>query len=157
MRTLLIWWNLSMSFSNLYFKILFLFLHRYIQSSYCFYILNNNQNKYHQMRIMFKLTQHLGVIGFLGSQTICHQVFKFVARFLFMSNVNRIFFQNCLLHTRSFYCVYQSWEVFALALPPHHWLCQGVRGYIGIDSNHFKMASQKHKLLIGIKYSLKVP
>jgi len=107
------------------------------------------------LHIVF-IYQHLGVIGFLGSQTICHQVFKFVARFLFMSNVNRIFFQNCLLHTRSFYCVYQSWEVFALALPPHHWLCQGVRGYIGIDSNHFKMASQKHKLLIGIKYSLKV-
>jgi len=46
-----------LEFSKLYFNILIIFLHHHIQSSYCFYSLNN-QRQYHQICIMFRLTQH---------------------------------------------------------------------------------------------------
>ena len=114
-------------FSNLYFNIFIIFIHRHIQSSYCFYILND-QNKHHQIVWYSNLLNTRMSWAFKDLKQF---VIKFIARFLSYQILTGYSLKIVFYIPEVYIVLYLSWEVFALALPPHHWLDQGVRSYTG--------------------------
>jgi len=101
-----------MKFSNLYFNIFIIFIHRHIQSSYWFYI--STLGCHGLLRISNNLSSSLS----LGSYRIKYQILTGYS-FQIVFYVPEVSIE------------FISWEVFTVALPPHHWLDQGVRGYTG--------------------------
>jgi len=118
------------------FQHLYFFLHRHIQSSYWFYI--STLGCHGLLRISNSLSSSL-LLGSYLYQILTGHSFK-------LSFTYQKFLLGLSIVER------------CLPLPCHHTtdLVRWVRGHTGTGLNHNNMASQKHKLSIGIWYFLKV-